>query len=429
MAGGTVTDPRFIAETTIGLDWQATEGEAVPGTPFTPAQFIVVKNFSMDPDATYLRPNGTHGSHFERFEGDRIISQAFKMEAELWGGRFQLMPFIESALSGQPTVASGDITLTGTGAGDITALSLIGARPHHNVESFDSSPALVPAVTVDMVETPGFPVTVDIYSDAAKTNKVATATVAAAATPTALVAVGTSGLTGSITLASAATDDALATIDKIIYPFANQFTRFFRIFYTDGDETTVFSDCVVSKIMFESEENGELTVTVEMMAKRKAPTASQTFTPDETQLDLVPFSHSELTLTNDVAGTPATPAVDQFSMFVENNVLQYIGNCPTPQKLIKRGFTGVRGSLRGESADETMDLVRQARSNTAQGVGFKDMRADYDLGTSKLRLDMQQVRPRIAEPGIEEELIGKTELEYDALYDGITAPLSIEVTP
>lgn len=429
MALGDVTDPRFIARTIIGIDWQGTEGEAVPGAPYTPAQFIVAKNFSMNPDPTYLDPDGTHGSHFERFQGRRIISQAFKLDLEMWGSKYQIMPFVESVLSGQPTVATGDNVRSGAGASDITAFSLIGARPHHNVEGFDFSPALVPAVTIEMVDTPSFPVTVNVYSDAAKTKLVATASVAAAATPTALVASGTSGLTGSITLGTASTADALAVITKIIYSFANQYTRFFRVFYTDGDEANVFSDCVVNMLTFESEENGELAVTAEIMAKRRTVTPSSVFLPDESQLDVTPYSHSELTLTNDVGGTPITPAVDQFSMRVENNVLQYIANCPTPQKLIKRGFTGIRGSYRGESADETMGLVRQARSNTAVLVGFKPMRADYDLGTTKLRLDMQRVRPRLAEPGIEEELVGKTELEYDALYDGAVAPLSVEISP
>ncbi len=424
---GTVTDPRFIAQAVVGIDWQATEGEAAPASPFTPAQFVVVQNLSLDPDPTYLRPNGTHGSIFERFDGDRIISQAFKLEAQLWGGRFQIMPFLESVLTGEPTVADGDMTRTGAGAASITALSLIGARPYHNLSAFVSTPASSPFLIVEMVDTPGLPVTVNLYTDVAKTNKVATGVVAATATPTPLTAVGGSGLTGSITLSAAVTADATAAIDKIVYPFANQYSRFFRLFYTDGDETLIFSDCVVMGMNFESSENGELQATVQIMARRKDVTAATTFTPTETELDLVIYSHSELTVTNDVGGSPATPVVDNFSIGVENNVLQYIGNAVTPQKLIKRGFTGIRGTLRGESADETMALVRQARSNTAVATGFKDMTAAYLLSGKTLSFIMKKVRPRLAEPGVEAELIGKTELEYDALYDGVDAPLSVEI--
>lgn len=424
---GTVTDPRFIAEAVIGVDWQNTEGEAVPGAPFTPAQFIVVQNLPRDPDPTYLRPNGTHGAIFERFDGDRIISQAFKVELQMWGGRFQIMPFLESVLSGQPTVAFADMTITGPQSANVTALSFIGARPHHNTSPFVSTPAASPTIFLDITGG-AFPFTVDFYKDAALTNQVGTAVVAAAATPTAITAFGGSGLTGSITLAApTAAGTANAALDKVIFPFANQYTRFFRIFYTDGDETIILSDCVCMGMNFESTENGELQATAQVMAKRKTVTAATTFTPTETELDLVIYSHSELTVTNDVGGTPATPVVDNFSIGIENNVLQYIGNSVTPQKLIKRGFTGIRGTLRGESADETMDLVRQARTNTAVATGFKDMTAAYLLSTKTLSFIMKKVRPRLAEPGVEEDLIGKTELEYDALYDGVTAPLSVEI--
>jgi hypothetical protein len=189
----------------------------------------------------------------------------------------------------------------------------------------------------------------------------------------------------------------------------------------------VLSDCVVQEIVFESEENGELSVTVSVMAKRRTPTPAQTLTVPETQLDLVPYSHSELVMTRDPSGTPSTPVVDGFSFRIENNVLQYIGNCPTPQKLIKRGFTALGGTVRGESADETFALIADARANTAVAGGFAAMRYDYILATRTLRFEMNQVRHRLSEPGIEEELVGKTDLEYDALYDGTTDPVIVTV--
>lgn len=423
---GTVNDPRFIARTAIGVDWQATEGEAVPGAPFSPAQFVVAMDLSRDPDPTYLEPMGTHGAIFKRFQGNRIISQAFKKELKLWGGRFQVLPFLESVVSGDPTVIDADNTRTGAGAGDITAFSLIGARPYHNVQGFDSSPALATEVTIQMVETPGFPVTVSVYKEAAKTTLLATATVAAAATPTALVASGTSGLTGSITLATAATADALATINKITYNFANQFTKFFRLFYDEGNEVAVLSDCVVQEMVFESAENGELSATIQIMGKRRDFFTS-VLTIDETQLDVTPYSHSELTLTVDPSGSPESPVVDDFSFQIVNDVLQYIANSPTPQKLIKRGFTEIGGSFSGESSDEMLNRIKDARANTGAGLGFDAFRADYLLGGKTMRFDMLKVRPQLAEPGIEGELVSKTELEYNALYDGITDPVAITV--
>ncbi len=425
---GTVTDPRFIAKTAVGLDWQATEGEAVPGTPFTPKQFIVVMDLSRDPDPTYIEPGGTHGSIHRRFNGDRIVSQAFKKELKCWGGRIQVLPFLESFMSGRPTVPFVDMTLGGVGAVDITALSFTGLRPHHNTTPLVSTPASVPLVVVQMVEDPGFPVVCTFYADLAKTVVVATATVAAAATPTALVpAAGALGLSGSITLATAATADATATIDKVTMAFENQFTRYFRLYYSDGDETVVLSDCVVQALSFSSSESGELAFTVSVMARRRTPTAAQVLTVLETELDLVPYSHSELTLTVDPSGSPATPVVDEFAMEFENNVLQYIGNSTIPQKLIKRGFVQIKGSLSGESADETMALVVQARSNTAEGAGFKDMRADYLLSGRTMRMDFKRWRPTLSEPGIDGDLVGKVDVEWMAFDDGVDAPVAVTV--
>lgn len=421
-----VTAPRVVVSTAIGFDWQASEGEAVPGTPYTPRQFIVAQMLDRNPDPSYIHPNGTHGSIFKRKDGDRIVSQAFKKELKFWGGRFQIMPFLESVMGGQPTIAFADLTITGAGAAQISALSFVGARPYHNSSPYVSSPPASPTYYVKLTGA-GFPVTVQIYRDSARTLLVAHASVSAAATPTTLIEDNSSGLTGSVTLSAAGTNNADAAIVKVTYAFANQHARYFRLYYSDGSDSYALSDCIVESLKFESQESGALEVTATIMGKRRTITNSVAIAISEAQLDLVCYSHSELTLTKDPAGTPIVPAVDAFSFSIKNNVLQYIGNSPTPQKLIKRGWVELAGSMRGETSDELTNLIREARSNTAVATGFFRMTMAYLLSAKTLLLDMQQAKPVLKEPGISNELVEKTDLEFEGYYDGVTSPLSVTI--
>jgi hypothetical protein len=424
---GVVTNPRFIAETAIGFDWQASEGESVPGTPYTPAQFIVAQVLTRNPDPKYIHPNGTHGSIFKRKDGDRIVAQAFKAEVKFWGSRFQIMPFLESVMGGQPTVAFGDMVITG--GSSISALSLVGARPYHNLSPYVSTPPSAPQLYLSLVPAggPAFPVAVTVYKDAARTIEVASCSVAAAATPTPLVAFGNSGLTGSITLSGPVSQTPGVAISKITFAFAIQHARYFRIYYTDGTDSYALSDCVVDNLKFTSAENGALECTAMIMAKRRTITNAVTFLPNQTQLDLVCYSHSELTLTRDPAGSPVTPVVDSFDFTIKNNVLQYVGNSATPQKLIKRGWVDLTGTLKGETSDELTGLIQQARANTVPGGGFFRMQILYTLASKDFLIDLQQVKPSLKEPGIATELVDKTDLEWDAYYDGAVTPAAITI--
>lgn len=431
---GTITNPRVISQTAIGIEWQEAENVAIPAPPFTPRQFIVAQNLSRDPDPTYLRPNGTHGSIFQRYDGDRIISQAFKRELKMWGSRFQMLPFIESALSGKPTCPKADMNVTGVQAPNVSDLSFENIRPYHNTQKFSTSPAALPIVFGSIVGA-GFPFTVDFYADSGMTDKVGSATVAAAATPTPIVGITPhrAPLSGSVTLgAGAAAGLFSAEIRKVTFVFGNTFERYFQMYYRDGKDVFVLADCAVSDLKLDSAENAELSVTASVMAKRFGRYADAVMTVPETELDLVSYSHSELTLTKNPLGVPVTPVLDSFSFEVKNNVLQYIANSATPQKLIKRGFVEITGSIRGEPCNETMAMVEDARANVAVGGGMITMRADYTLGiglgTKTLRLDMPvKVRPKLKDPGIAAELVEKVELDFDVLYDGVTAPLAVTV--
>jgi hypothetical protein len=318
------------------------------------------------------------------------------------------------------------MAVSGAGAGQITTLSFIGARPYHNAGPYVATPPEVPTFYLKLVGA-GFPVTFEVYRDSARTMLVANATVAAGATPTALVAQNNSGLTGSVTLSAAGANNADALISKITYAFANQHARYFRMYYTDGTDSYAVSDCVVESLKFESSENGALEVTAMVMAKRRTITNAATFLPTEPQLDLVCYSHSELTLTKDPVGTPIVPAVDSYEFTIKNNVLQYIANAATPQKLIKRGWVDLTGNFKGETSEELTKFIQDARSNTLPGVGFNRMKLSYILASKEFLIDLQQFLPTLKEPGVAQELIEKTDVDFSAFYDGVTSPAAITI--
>jgi hypothetical protein len=424
---GAVTSPRVIAQTAVGFDWQASEGESEPTAPYTPKQFIVAQVVNRNPDPAYIHPNGTHGSMFKRKDGDRIVAQAFKKELKFWGSRFQIAPFLESVMGGQPTAAFADMTITG--GSSVSALSLTGVRPYHNLSKYVSINAVAPTLYLTMTPAggPAFPVTVQAYRDSARTLLVAHCSVSGAATPTALVEDNSSGLGGSITLSAAAAQTPSVAVGKIAYAFATQHARYFRLYYSDGKDSFMLSDCVVETLKFESQENAALEVTASIMGKRRHIEQDSAITVDEPSLDLVCYSHSELTLTKDPAGSPITPAVDSHEFHIKNNVLQYIANSATPQKLIKRGWVELMGTLKGETSDELTDLIEQARANTTPGAGFFRFKQSYLLSSKEFLIDLHDAKPVLKEPGVTNELIEKTDLQYEGYYDGTNVPATITI--
>ena len=428
---GTLTDPRIVADTALGINWQSAEDAALPTPPFTPEQFIVAQNISRDPDPSYIQPDGTHGSMHRRVEGTRIVTQSFKKELQIFASRHQLLPFIESAMSALPVSNDADVTESGDTAGVGSLYTLTGIRPYHNASPFQINPVLASRIFIDLIEvggpSSGFPVDIKVYKDAALTQQVSEVLGVAAPGVVTATPVNDSFLTVSFTLSGAATQTITLTIDKINYSFENQYTRFFRLFYTDGQEVVVLSDCAVGSINFESAESGELIATVSVMAKRRNPFAGESLTVPGNNIDLITYSHSELSVTKNPLVPGITPVLDSFSFQIENNMLQNIGNNPSPQKLIKRGFTNIGGSMAGHMSDEFAELIADARSNTDAGGGIIDMRADYLLLGNTLRLEMKNARIRLSEPGFAGEEIEAPSLDYEAHADEVDDPVAVSV--
>lgn len=415
---GTVTAPRVISSSIIGLDWQVTEGEAVGSPPFTPKQFLVAQILNRNPDPSYIHPQGTHGSFFKRKDGERIVSQAFKAELKFWGGRFQIVPFLDSVMNGGAGISPVYSEFTITGGSTITNLFTSGMKPGHNTSPYTSAGA-VPSfyLTLTPASGPAFPVAVSVYRDAARTQLVASGSVTAAATPTALTPAGSSGLSMTITLASPLAQTPVAALNNLTFSWSSTHQKYFKLYYTDGANTYVLSDCVVEQLKLESQENGALEVTAMIMAKRHTVFASSVFAIDQSILDMVPYSHSELTINNDLLGTPYSPVVDSFELTIKNNVLQYIGNAPTPQKLIKRGWTEITGNLKGEWSNELDQIVEQARSNTAVGTGFKRMSAAFTLNSKAMTFTLYNAKPVLKDAGIANELVEKVDIDWEHFLD------------
>jgi hypothetical protein len=427
-----VTDPRVVAEAVLGLAWQTAEDVAVGAPPYIPPQFIVARDIKFEPDPAYIHPDGTHGAIFHRKDGTRIVANSWKIDFKVLGSRHQVLPFLESVLSGQPTVATADLTETGDTEAKLSLHTLSGVRPYHNASGFVVSPPDTPKVFLKVTATV-FPVTIEAYKDVGLTILVAGPTVVGGAGPYTLAPAAGSNLTvtGSISAAPTVSPYTVTlTIGTIAYAFANQFARYFRLYYTDSDETQVYSDCVVSEMEFASSENGELEVSVKVMARRRLVDAADNLTAalDRLKLDLITFSHHEVTITKDPSGSPVVPAFDSATFKITNNVLQYVANSANPQKLIKRGWVDLGGSVQGESCDETAGLVADARLNVLPGAGFKALKIEYLISPVFIRFEMANVRFMEKEPGVSSELIDKVNLDYDALDDGsATAPLVAKV--
>lgn len=415
---GTVTAPRVISSSIIGLDWQVTEGEAVGSPPFTPRQFLVAQILNRNPDPSYIHPQGTHGNFMKRKDGERIVTQAFKQEIKFWGGRFQVVPFLDSVMGGGAGLSPVFSEFTITGGSTITNLFTSGMKPGHNTSSYFSV-GTVPAfyITLTPAGGPAFPVAVTVYRDAARTLLVASGSVVGAATPTALAAQNNSGLSMTITLSAALAQTPIAALNNLTFPWSSTHLKYFKLYYTDGVNTFVLNDCVVESIKLESQESAALEVTAMIVAKRHTVFTGSIFAIDQSILDMVPYSHSELTINNDLLGTPYSPVVDSFELSIKNNVLQYIGNAPTPQKLIKRGWTEITGNLKGEWSAEMDLIVEQARSNTAVGTGFKRMTAAYLLNAKAMTFTLYNAKPILKDAGIANELVEKVDIDWEHFVD------------
>lgn len=227
-----ITDPRVISDTLVALDWQASEGAAVPAGPYFPRQFLVCESMSRDPGAVLMEPEGTHGSIEKRFDGVRDIVQKFTKELKIWGGSLQLLPFFESVRGGEPTVANADLTETGDAGAQLSAYSLVGVRPYHNTKKYtvvDPTIKLFWKITAAV-----FPTDIEVYREAAMAapDLVAKATAVAGPGVATLVAQNSSGLSGTVTIAAAGITTAIVTqINKVTYPKSNAYVRYFRLYY------------------------------------------------------------------------------------------------------------------------------------------------------------------------------------------------------
>ena len=418
-----ITDPRVISDTLVALDWQSAEDAAIPSPPYSPRQFIVCKDLSRDAQAVMMEPEGTHGSFEKRFDGVRDIVQRFKKELTIWGGSYQLIPFLESVRGGQPTVANADLTETGDTSAQLSAYSLTGVRPYHNTSKYSTTAQN--ARLFWKITAAAFPTDVEVYRDSgmAAGDLVAKGTAAAAGAVT-LAAQNNSGLSGSVTIAAAGITTSIVTqINKITYPSSNQYVRFFRLYYFDSDELVILSDCAVSQIEFSSSEDGELEASVTVLAKRRTFDTANGITVPEDNLYLTSYSHHELMVTKDVDGTPVTPSVEDFGCSIENNALHYAGNSATPQKIIKRGWTKYEFTMSGEPSDELMGLVTDSRNNT-----FHDYEFRYTLSSKTILFSCPKVRVHhTEEPGFSGEEMAKVDLTLEAYRQAAVEALTLTV--
>ena len=425
-----IANPRVISNCAVGLSWQASEGDAIP-SPFTPDQFLFARRAVPSEEDNLLDPQGTHGSQFLHMGGRRINSRSPMCDLDFYGTKQNIIPLLESATGGEPvsTLANADLTEAGDAGAQLSLWALAGVRPRHNLEF--TAPGTY-KLYWELTEPVVGDRRVSLFKDAAKTLKVAEGTRTGDGVIT-LVAQNSSGLSGTVTFTSpfvADTDAAnILEITRVRFVFATQISRFFRMAVRDGGRNLIFSDCSVQQIDFKSSENSELMVTVKVLARRfdiQDPGATYVVSG----LDLETYSMSELTFTDDVDGVPIAPAIDDFSLSIINNVEAYVANSDLPQKLIKRGWQRVEGTIRGEFGDEMQGILDEARAliTTAGVPASVKLRADYDFN-GVFRLEMPVGHFRIKHPEVNGELVERLELAFNGLTDGTvdSATLYVEI--
>lgn len=421
-----ITAPRVVSDVALGISWQASEGLALPGS-YTPDQFIFARNVTVSEEPNLLDPQGTHGRFFKHAGGRRISSRSPNLEIELYATKANMPFLLEGVANGQPqsTLANVDLIETNDGGAQLAAWVLNGVRPRHNLEFTAPQTHKLYVELTDVAGTRK----VELFKDAAKTLKVASGTRLGDGSLT-FTEFASSGLSGTVTVTYTGDDlDIVLEITRIKYQFAGAISRYFRIVYRDGGRNLILSDCSLASLELRASENAELMVTARILARRfdiQDPGVVYTVAG----LDLETYSMSELTFTKDPAGTPISPAVDDFKLTIANNIEQYVANSALPQKLIKRGWQTFEGTIRGEFGDELESLIDQARGLiTSSGTAAMTvLRSDFDFN-GKLRIDLPVGHFMIMHPKTTGELVDKVELSFEGLTDGSVdaAAITLEV--
>lgn len=411
-----ITNPRTGNTYGLAFAWQTAEGAAAS---IGNARYALAKSVEPSRGQSYIDPQGTAGSHFEK-PTLRTVTEEPTVTAELYGSVEALPVLLEGAMLGQPTVSNAQMTRTLDGGSFITTMSLTGVRPGFNTEWLTAG-----ACKLYISITDGSPNTVNVYKDSARSLLVATCTCADGATAS-LTASNNSGLTGSITLGTVTANDTdiVATIDTVAYVFASQPARFFTTFVDDGQKLHTFADCAVRRLEMTSEDKGPLMVRVEIAAKSWA----QASTGATISLDhITVFAHQDSVFTTDTGGTPVVQNPMSFGLTIENSLEAVLAGSATPAKLILKSVAlSARSSH--EFSDEVQTMIDNDDADTEYAVS-----SVYTKSSRVLTVTATNMRPKDTRlPAFSERSVSPAEITWtlrEAAGSSPAAPIAVTLKP
>jgi len=404
-----LTNPRVFCNSIVGVAWQAAEGTAVE-----PTEFIWTKVVKINPQQTNVDGQGSHGSIFKRKEGVAEAAKEPMADLTFHPTKAILSLFLES-LTDKSTVIDANLTEAGDNLSQLSSWTLNGVRPLFNTDSTFK-------IHVTLTDNGGASTTIQLYSDAAKSNLIAEVTATTSTGTKVLVEKNNSGLTGTVDLdvfPSTTDSDITLTINKIQFPWQKTISNFFTFDLETGQERFRLTDCWVSKLEFNSVEKELLEAVATVQAKDL--TVLATSFAGSKPSDFTTYGHWDLTVTDN--GQSKDLAVREFSTIIENTFEMFVGNSNRPQKIIKDAWTLLTGSLTARYSDEMRVILDRALA-----VTFANLVAKWTAGGKILEVKINNPVFQPSDiPGFSAPTFDAFVGAFEAFFDGTLDPYEVSL--
>ena len=362
-------------------------------------------------DATYIDPQGTHGSEYER---DLRAEAGYRPAGRLRiyaASRATLALLLEHATHGQPTAtqAAGDVLETGETGGVLSALALVGVRPGFNT----SADFKLYATLADEAPSAGR-ARLSLYSDSARSALVAQGDAANGGTAT-LAEQNGSGLSGTVALGTVTATNAsiIYSVVRVRPARASAIARYLTLFRDTGRELETLSDATVRALRFSTDGRSRLVVEAEIPGCVYAIGASA-LTVSVAAGEKECFARA--TITHNANSQSALMLAHR----IEHDVVQHHANAAAPVALYKTG-SRARIELDARFSTESRTIVNDGRAGTSRAVAIS-----YSHGPKTLSFSYPACRAVSAElPELGEREYAKHRLELEARDDASQDPVSI----
>jgi len=354
-----ITNYRLYADCKVNLGWQY----GGKGVLATSGVRIEHASLGINPNLLQLVPDGSHGTKFPHNQGIRNLYEEPAAILDCLASVQTVSLLMESSMRGTPTAtqASGAVVITADGAGYVNALVLNGIRPLILAGNIDSTAASAWKVYINVIDGGGGTGhTVNVYKDSARTQLVATGTGDDLGAVT-LAESGNSGVSGTMTLGTVVGNDIdiVAAIGTITYQFAALPTRYFSLFWDDGQAVKVLQDCVVKKLRVTAVGKDAVYISTELLAMSIDRAGAMPATEAAMNYDYYITADMALTLEKIAGGTytiePKSYAVD----FDGENLRASDVNSSVPTAFLEGMAPVVNSEITLDYSDEAKEIEDQ----------------------------------------------------------------------